>query len=83
MDARTRASTTATPSPLRYLHSLARRDGLRLWGENTGDNSADDLRRCAALVDDLGMAGMFWMGADDLGDGDNARLEDYADVVAT
>jgi hypothetical protein len=52
-----------------------------MWGENTGDNTAEDLRRCVRRVHELGLRGMFWMGAEDLGEDGNATLADYARVI--
>lgn len=69
-------------SPVRYLSGLAGPLGLEVWGENTGDNTADDLRRCLGLVDELDLGGLFWMSARTLGEGSNATLDDYAGAIA-
>lgn len=68
-------------SPGRFLAALARERGLRVWGENTGGNDADELRRCFERVRELDLAGLFWMGAAQLGEDGNASLDDYAEAV--
>ena len=68
-------------SPGVYLASLARRNGLGMWGENTGDNDADEMRRCMERVRELGLEGLFWMGGNDLGKQGNASLDDYARLI--
>jgi hypothetical protein len=81
LDARSQGDSLGTTSPVRYLVSLAERHGLGVWGENTGDNDAEDLSRCVQRVHDLGLLGMFWMSAQDLGMSGNATLSDYARLI--
>lgn len=69
-------------SPGRYLAGLAAGTGLPVWGENTGGNDVADLARCVDLVDELGLGGLFWMGAADLGRAGNAGLDDLGSVLA-
>lgn len=72
----------AYSSPGVYLASLARRHRLGVWGENTGDNDAEELRRCGQRVRELGLEGLFWMGGHSLGERGNASLDDYAGLIA-
>jgi hypothetical protein len=69
-------------SPGRYLAALAAPLMLEVWGENTGGNDRADMSRCIRLVDELGMAGLFWMSGSDLGEDGNATLDDYAELIA-
>lgn len=69
-------------SPARYLAGLAAPQGLGVWGENTGGNDAEELRRCLSRVRELPLRGLFWMGGSDLGVGRNATLDDYARAIA-
>lgn len=68
-------------SPARFLASLAERHGLGVWGENTGGNTVEDMRRCVDRVRDLRLEGLFWMSATSLGQ-PGAGLDDYARLIA-
>ncbi|MGY1710116.1 hypothetical protein ACI8AC_11470 [Geodermatophilus sp. SYSU D00758] len=78
LDAEDQGNSLGDIGPGRYLAGLAGRHGLGVWGENTGGNDTGDLRRCVRLVQELGLQGLFWMGAEDLGEDGNASLQDYA-----
>jgi len=60
-------------SPGVYLAALARGHRLGTWGENTGDNTAAEMRRCGDRVRALDLEGLFWMSGSDLGRGETPR----------
>ena len=67
--------------PAAFLAPRAQRLGLGIWGENTGNNNAEEMRRCADRVRELGLEGLFWMDARDLGTSGHASLADYSRVI--
>jgi hypothetical protein len=83
LDTPDQGSDDSLTSPGVYLSALARRKGVGVWGENTGDNSAAEMLRCMERVRNLGLEGLFWMSGRELGVEGNARLEDYAQLIAT
>ncbi len=81
LDAEDQGEDVGSTSPGRYLADVAAQHRLQVWGENTGDNDDKELRRCGQRVDELQLAGLFWMGARQLGEDGNATLEDYAALI--
>lgn len=83
LDAPDQGNGTQYLSPVRYLSLLAKPLGLRVAGENTGNNSASDMARCVQRVKALQLAGMMWMNASQLLSSSDASLEKYQSLIRT
>lgn len=82
LDPPDQGADAGSTSPGVYLAALAGRHNVGVWAENTGNNSADDMRRCFERVGHLNLGGLFWMSGSDLGQRGNASLQDYAQLIA-
>ena len=72
-------------NPMHYLATLARAHGpaLAVWGENTGSNDRDAMRRCFERIRLYNMIGMNWAFEPQLYDsgGKYATLADYRGMI--
>ncbi|MCC7106368.1 MAG: hypothetical protein IT307_14595 [Chloroflexi bacterium] len=70
-------------SPAKYVASLADRLGLQFMGENSGQNTPDEMKLCVERVKALGMVGMVWFSESELFAGQFASLDDYAGQIGS
>ncbi|MBM7568738.1 hypothetical protein JOC55_005729 [Paenibacillus sacheonensis] len=68
-------------SPLRYMAYLANVKGLRIAGENSGNNTAAQMAFIDKEARALNMTATFWMNESQFGTGTNATLSDYANLI--
>jgi hypothetical protein len=70
-------------TPVHYLARLAARHPLRLrvFGENGGRDSSDDMRFAARQMRRYGLLGMLWYSGSEMRSGRFASLEDYRELI--
>ena len=71
--------------PVHYLASLARENPLHLavWGENTGGNTAAEMRFSFEQVRRYHLAGLMWAFDRQLYDGRHATLKQFSEAIAS
>lgn len=82
LDAADQGTSTSYESPVRHLVRLAAPLGLRVSGENTGQNDLAAMQRCVERVRELGLTGMAWMREPDLHGTTYATLSDFSRLIA-
>jgi hypothetical protein len=70
-------------TPVHYLAHLAERHPLRLrlFGENGGHDSHDDMEFAARQMRRYGLLGMLWFSGSEMRSGRYASLHDYRQVI--
>jgi len=71
-------------TPIKYLASLAQAHPLhlKLYGENTGQGSAEAMRYAASQMQRYGLIGMDWYCETEIFSGQYATLSDYQNTIA-
>jgi len=70
-------------SPAHYLTSLADANPVRpgVWGESSGHNSYEDMRRCFKQLHAYKLQGMVWAFEQDLYSGQYATINNYSALI--